>query len=204
MPSRGLEIPYFGGTYQGVVTFTNATTSTSPTTGALVVTGGLGVGGPVNFAGGLTLNGNLLNSGALMQLGSAGGGGVQFRLQSAAGNNRQVAWYSAGTMRWSVTADNTAETGGDAGTFWSLTAYNDAGAQIDNPLRIGRSAGSPAVFSRTVITPEYTVATLPSAAVSNQRAMVTDALAPVFGAAVAGGGAVRVPVYSDAGTWRVG
>ena len=38
-----------------------------------------------------------------------------------------------------------------------------------------------------------------------QRAFVTDALAPSFGVAVAGGGAVPVPVYVGASnTWYVG
>jgi hypothetical protein len=52
----------------------------------------------------------------------------------------------------------------------------------------------------------YTVATLPSAATSGvgARSFVTDATAPTFGATVAGGGAVAVPVYSDGTDWKVG
>ena len=52
----------------------------------------------------------------------------------------------------------------------------------------------------------YTVATLPSAVTSGvgARSFVTDALAPGFGATVAGGGAVAVPVYSDGTNWKVG
>ena len=53
----------------------------------------------------------------------------------------------------------------------------------------------------------YTVATLPSASTSGvgARAFVTDALAPSFGVAVTGGGAVPVPVYVGASnTWYVG
>ena len=52
----------------------------------------------------------------------------------------------------------------------------------------------------------YTVATLPSASTSGvgARAFVTDALAPVFGATVAGSGAVPTPVYSDGSAWKVG
>jgi hypothetical protein len=34
--------------------------------------------------------------------------------------------------------------------------------------------------------------------------MVTDALTPVFGAAVVAGGAVKIPVYSDGTSWFVG
>jgi hypothetical protein len=48
-----------------------------------------------------------------------------------------------------------------------------------------------------------TVAALP-ASTAGARAFVTNALAPVFAAAVAGGGAVVVPVYHDGTIWRVG
>jgi hypothetical protein len=52
----------------------------------------------------------------------------------------------------------------------------------------------------------YTVATLPSAVTAGvgARSFVTNALTPVFGATVVGGGAVAVPVYSDGTNWRVG
>ena len=52
----------------------------------------------------------------------------------------------------------------------------------------------------------YTVATLPSAVTSGKgaRSFVTDALAPVFGATVAAGGATATPVYSDGTNWKVG
>jgi hypothetical protein len=52
----------------------------------------------------------------------------------------------------------------------------------------------------------YTVATLPSAVTSGvgARSFVSNALAPVFGSTVAGGGAVVTPVYSDGTNWKVG
>ena len=55
-------------------------------------------------------------------------------------------------------------------------------------------------------TTNYLVADLPSASVSGSgaRAFVSDALTPVFGLAVVGGGAVKVPVYSDGTDWKVG
>jgi hypothetical protein len=51
-----------------------------------------------------------------------------------------------------------------------------------------------------------TVASLPAAATAGAgaRMFVTDALVPVFGSAVAGGGAVTVPVYSTGSAWNVG
>jgi len=48
------------------------------------------------------------------------------------------------------------------------------------------------------------VAGLGSASPSGKRGFVTDALAPTFGATVAGGGAVFTPVYSDGTNWKVG
>ena len=52
----------------------------------------------------------------------------------------------------------------------------------------------------------YTVATLPSAATSGAgaRSFVSDALAPAFGSTAVGGGAVKIPVYSDGTNWKVG
>ena len=52
----------------------------------------------------------------------------------------------------------------------------------------------------------YTVATLPSAVTSgtSARAFVSDATATTFASVVAGGGANKVPVYSDGTDWKVG
>ncbi len=51
----------------------------------------------------------------------------------------------------------------------------------------------------------YTVATLPAAAVAAYtRAFVSDSNSTTFAAVVAGGGADRVPVYSDGIDWRIG
>ncbi len=49
----------------------------------------------------------------------------------------------------------------------------------------------------------YTVATLPAGTVGD-TAYVTNALAPAFGAAVVGGGAVTIPVFFDGANWIVG
>jgi hypothetical protein len=59
------------------------------------------------------------------------------------------------------------------------------------------------------ITTGLTVAVLnavlpPAVYGAGARAFATDALSPTFGATVAGGGAVKVPVYSDGTNWKVG
>jgi len=50
----------------------------------------------------------------------------------------------------------------------------------------------------------YTVATLPTVGTQGRRAWVTNALAPTFGAAVVGGGAVVIPVFDNGTSWIVG
>lgn len=50
----------------------------------------------------------------------------------------------------------------------------------------------------------YTVATLPAAGTAGRRAMVSDALAPAFLVAVAGGGAIKTPVFDNGAAWVCG
>lgn len=52
----------------------------------------------------------------------------------------------------------------------------------------------------------YTVATLPSAVTSGvgARAFVSNANATTFASTVVGGGANKVPVYSDGTNWKIG
>lgn len=50
----------------------------------------------------------------------------------------------------------------------------------------------------------YTVATLPTAGTQGRRAWVTNALAPAFGSAPVGGGAVVIPVFDNGTIWIVG
>jgi hypothetical protein len=56
----------------------------------------------------------------------------------------------------------------------------------------------------TIRTQGYTVATLPTAGTAGRRAYVTDALAPTFGTAVVGGGAVVMVVFDNGANWVAG
>ena len=60
-----------------------------------------------------------------------------------------------------------------------------------------------ATFTTTVATGTYAVGSLPSGQ-TGMRAMVSNALAPTFGATVVAGGAVTVPVFYNGTTWCVG
>jgi len=71
--------------------------------------------------------------------------------------------------------------------------------QLDNTIRQLQAASN-------IKLNVYTVSTLPNAATSGAGtvAFVSDALLPTFGSTVVGGGAVKVPVYSDGTNWKVG
>ena len=91
---------------------------------------------------------------------------------------------------------NRLQFGGTTNSFPAI-ARDGAGISI-----VGGAAGSTAHIK----VPGVIVANLPAAATAGAgaRSFVTDALAPTFGSAVTGGGAVNVPVYSTGAAWNVG
>jgi hypothetical protein len=80
-----------------------------------------------------------------------------------------------------------------------MRVFASGGVSIGNTT--DRGAGNLNVTG-VVLTGGYTVATLP-AGVVGMRAYVTDALAPSFGVAVAGSGAVTIPVFYNGANWIV-
>lgn len=92
--------------------------------------------------------------------------------------------------------------GGFSGLNDSLNFHSSfAGAVVAAIDRSGNAA-----FSGFVRLASYTVATLPAAATAGAggTAFVTDATATTFASTVAGGGANKVPVYSDGANWKIG
>lgn len=91
---------------------------------------------------------------------------------------------------------NRLQFGGPTNSFGAI-ARDGAGISF-----VGGAGGSTAWTK----VPGVTVASLPAAATAGAgaRSFVTDALTPVFGSAVTGGGAVNVPVYSTGSAWNVG
>lgn len=92
---------------------------------------------------------------------------------------------------------------------WNLYISGTASNYFNGGINVGSTAdpGAGNIFASGVVkTAVKTVATLPSAATvgAGARSFVSDASAPVFGAAVVGGGAVKVPVYSTGTAWFVG
>jgi hypothetical protein len=89
----------------------------------------------LDVAGG-TVTGDLAVSGAVL------------RVEGAAGTFRQLQYGSGAAeedTRWSIHANNTAESGGGAGSDLRIVRYDDDGVALDAPLGIARSTGAVAL-----------------------------------------------------------
>ena len=121
--------------------------------------------------------------------------------RAGTGTSRDVQIGTQGTSSLYARTNNTDR--------WRFTENGHLFAHADNSYDIGASGATRrrniymASWIRMAVT---TVASLPAAATAGAgaRMMVSDALAPVFGSAVAGSGAVTVPVYSTGAAWNVG
>lgn len=69
-------------------------------------------------------------------------------VSGASGTDRTLRIQSAGVDRWRIVAVSTAESGSNAGSDFSIQAYDDAGAVIDTPLSIFRASGSRILINR--------------------------------------------------------
>ena len=89
---------------------------------------------------------------------------------------------------------------GNVVTFTSAPASGDKVTVRFTTRTLGSSVGS---YVKTTAT---TVSGLPSASTAGEgaRAFVTDATATTFASTVTGGGANKVPVYSDGTNWKIG
>lgn len=117
--------------------------------------------------------------------------------------------FSGSNISSIVTRDHNTLTnnqGGNGSTemyHLNLAQYNSVTSLPSFGTMATQNANNVAITGGTLVLTNYTVATLPVGVVG-QRAYVTDALAPAFGAAVVGGGAVGIPVYKDGVNWKVG
>jgi len=84
----------------------------------------------------------------------------------------------------------------------SSTGTTSATTILSRTLTLTAGAGNINI-SNTLVQTTTVVGSLTASTVG-ARAFVTDALTPVFGSVVVGGGAVPVPVYYDGTNWRVG
>lgn len=133
----------------GDVFFNSTTPSTSPSTGSLVLQGGLGIniatdasnednGGSLTTAGGVAIKKKLFTGGEITS--NIGTGNEYYRL------------FNTGLSRFTMgLAAN--ETGGNSGSNFTISRYNDAGNVLDTVMSIERASGD---ISYLVATPSTT------------------------------------------------
>jgi hypothetical protein len=76
--------------------------------------------------------------------------GASLNLSGPAGNYRQISFQTAGSTRWTLFTDTTAESGGNAGSNFGLNSYTDAGAYLGTPFTISRVTGQITASSNVV------------------------------------------------------
>lgn len=78
-----------------------------------------------------------------------GSGSSTLQIRGAAGTSRQIYFLTgAGSIRWQIRANNTAESGSNAGSDLAIAAYNDAGSVLDQPLTGVRALNGLWTFAR--------------------------------------------------------
>lgn len=83
------------------------------------------------------------------------------------------------------------------------TTFTVAGTNADFTFSQAVNFSSDVIFGTIARLKGYTVATLPIAPVLGDMVYVTDALAPAFGVAVAGGGAANAKLWYNGANWTV-
>ena len=143
----------------------------------------------------------------------AGGGSTGINVDASCGTNGAVFGNVARggtTLLVNTGGFAVAGSGANPSASVGLTAVNgsaatfmrsDAAPPIDQSIAPNWSGTH--AFTVPPLIAYYNVASLP-AALKGARAHALDALGPVFGSIVVGGGALMVPVYNDGTNWRVG
>lgn len=156
-----LASPVFTGT-PAAPTATAGTNTTQLATTAFVTTATgayLPIAGGTITPGGLTVAAGLSAASAKFQIdtngisysGSATNAGG-YVLNGPTASARTITFQTAGTQRWVLQADSSAEGGSNAGTNFVLTRLDDTGTSLGNPLTINRATGVMTVANGATIT----------------------------------------------------
>ncbi|NSY17272.1 hypothetical protein [Neorhizobium sp. AL 9.2.2] len=76
-----------------------------------------------------------------LQLGGNSQVNTSLHINGAAGSDRQVRFKTAGVDIWTLLADNSPQSGGNAGSDLLLLRRSDAGAQLGTAFRVSRATG---------------------------------------------------------------
>jgi hypothetical protein len=99
---------------------------------------GYGITDAVDTSSAQSIAGQKVFTAAALKIG-AGAGIEALYINGGAGSVRTVLFQSASVTRWVFGADNTAETGSNAGSSFALAAYDDAGATLGTVFTIARA-----------------------------------------------------------------
>lgn len=103
---------------------------------------------------------------------------VRLAIDGDAGFNRLISYRTGALPRWGLYADNTAESGSNAGTNFAIRRYNDAGTFIDAPLTINRANGRVSVNERLLVESDSTVSTQTSSVIAADTTNANLVIAP--------------------------
>lgn len=106
---------------------------------------------PIAGAGGLLGDdaGLTWASGPLFTVGQNSSTNSRIQINGAASQVKGIRFQSAGSNRWFLGADNTSESGSNAGARFILIAQDDSGNEIDRPIDFGRNTGAQMNFGGT-------------------------------------------------------
>jgi len=79
---------------------------------------------------------------ASLTVGTPIAAGATATLNSAAAQYRLISYQTASSTRWQMGVSNTAESGANVGSDFSISAFSDAGAYLYAPISIVRSTGA--------------------------------------------------------------
>lgn len=80
-------------------------------------------------------------SGTSYVIATSSSAAAYFLADTPAGQTNGLRYQTGGVLRWLVSKNATAEGGSNAGSDWSLVAYDDAGASLGTRLTVTRSTG---------------------------------------------------------------
>jgi hypothetical protein len=141
---------------------------------------------------------------------TTGGSSGGLMISSAAATQRTLYFATAGSLRWQIMAEQTAEGGGNAGSNFAINRWSDAGGFLDAPLSINRANGQ-ATFAQTInISSSIGASLIINTLVGNARNLAGQSgginrWVMYLGAGGAEGGSntgadFRIDRFSDAGT----
>lgn len=122
--------------------FMGSPISVARATGVVSMSGGVAANLTGNVTGNVTgtLTGNVNGgTGLFTTAGVSNGIFVGNTVASAA---RNIFFQTGSTNRWQLFADNTAESGSNAGSNFGIFRFNDAGSGVDCPICINRATGN--------------------------------------------------------------